>query len=253
MSLKGKKGLILGVANDASIATGCAEAMVAAGAEVILSYGHPKAAPFVQPIADRLGAGQAIFADAGDDNSLEALFAEVKSRLGRLDFLIHSIAFAPATDLQGPLTDCSRPGVLQAMDISCYSLIACARRSRALMAEGGSIITMSYYGAEKYVPHYNLMGPVKSALEHCARYLAWELGPDGIRVNVLSPGPLLTRAASGLAEFQNMKEIIDSKKPIKAPLNNLQVGEMAAFLASDTASNISGEVIHIDGGYHLAG
>ena len=251
--LKGKKGLILGVANDASIATGCAEAMVNHGAEVILSYGHPKSLPYVQPISNRLQAGDPVFADVSDDDSLDALFETIKERFGHLDFLVHSVAFASAKDLHGPVVNCSREGFLQAMDISCYSLIACACRAQALMSAGGSIATMTFYGAEKYVANYNIMGPIKTALEHTARYLAYELGPKSIRINALSPGTLPTRAASGIAGFETLRQTWKERAPIKDALAASQVGEAAAFLASDNAKTITGEVIHIDGGYHLAG
>lgn len=248
-----KRGLVVGVANDQSIAWGCAEAFRKDGAEVALTYLNEKAKPHVGPLAERLNAP--IFAplDITDDAQLEALFATIREKWGKLDFVLHSIAFAPKADLQGRVVDCSREGFSAAMDISCHSFIRLARMAEPLMTDGGSILTMSYYGAEKVVTNYNMMGPVKAALEASVRYLAAELGLKRIRVNGLSPGPIKTRAASGLGDF----DALMAKAAENAPLHQLvtidQVGEAAAFLVSDKAKQITGQIIYVDNGYNVCG
>ena len=249
--LENKVALVAGVANTHSIAAGCAQAISAAGAEVALTYTTEKAKPYVQPVADAIGASLLLPLDVEAEDELEAVFAAVDARWGRLDILVHSIAYCPATDLHGRVTDCSRDGFARAMDISVHSLIRMARLAEPLMSEGGTILTMTYYGGEKVVDHYNIMGPVKAALEGTMRSLAVELGPRQIRVNALSPGPLQTRAGSGIAHFD---ELIDAAR-LRAPEHCLvtikDVGDVAVMLASDGARYISGDIAYVDGGLHV--
>lgn len=250
-ALEGKVALIVGVANGHSIAAGCAQAFADAGAEVALTYVNETAKPYVQPVADAVGAKLLLPLDVEVPGQMEAVFASVKDRWGRLDILVHSIAFCPANDLHGRVTDCSQAGFARAMDISVHSLIRMARLAEPLMANGGSILTMTYYGGEKVVDHYNIMGPVKAALEGTMRALAVELGPKRIRVNALSPGPMQTRAGSGIAHFD---ELIDAARA-RAPAQNLvtieDVGAVAAMLASDSTRSISGDITYVDGGLHV--
>jgi len=244
------KGLIVGIANEHSIAWGCAKVLHKAGAELAITYQNDKAKNYVQPLAESISTSIFMPFDVTNSVQLDALFQTIKSTWGRLDFIIHSIAFAPKDDLQGRVVDCSRDGFIMAMDISCHSLIRLAKAAEPLMTNGGSIITMSYYGAEKVVQNYNIMGPVKAALEASVRYLAMELGCKNIRVNALSPGPVKTRAASGLVGFD---ELIEKTKN-EAPLNQLvtieEIGEAAYFLISK-ANSVTGQVISLDGGYNI--
>ncbi|WP_262298283.1 enoyl-ACP reductase FabI [Microvirga sesbaniae] len=249
--LEGKVGLVVGIANDQSIAAGCAYAFQAAGASLAVTYLNEKARPYVEPVAKSVDA--AIFEplDVETDEQLEALFSTIEARWRRLDFLLHSIAYCPKADLQGRVTDCSREGFAQAMDISVHSLIRLTRRAEPLMSAGGSILTMSYYGAEKVVDHYNIMGPVKSALEATVRYLAAELGPKGIRVNALSPGPLRTRAASGISHFDEIINEAQARAPEHRLVTIEEVGAIAACLASDASQSMTGNTAHVDAGYHI--
>ena len=249
--LKGKRGLVVGVANHDSIATGCARAFKAAGAELALTYLNEKAKPYVQPVADELEATILQPLDVQSDEQMDALFARIVSEWGSLDFLLHAIAFCPMEDLHGRVTDCSREGFAQAMDISCHSLIRMAKRAEPLMKDGGTLLTLSYYGADKVVDHYNIMGPVKSALESTVRYLAAELGPQGIRVNALSPGPLKTRAASGIAHFDSLIDAAREHAPEHRLVSIDDVGNMAMGLVSDAACNVTGNISYIDAGYHV--
>lgn len=249
--LKGKKGLIAGVANAESIAYGCARACHGAGAELLLAYGNPKSEPHVRPLLAALGDPPAVLCDVTDEAQMQALFELVRQRWGRLDFLIHSIAFAPREDLQGRLIDCSSAGFHTAMEVSCYSFIRMAKLAEPLMGEGGCLLTMSYYGAEKVVENYNLMGPVKAALEGVVRYLAAELGPRGVRVHALSPGPLRTRAASGIAQFDQLMARAVERAPQRRLVSIDDVGASAAFLASDAASALTGLTLYVDAGYQI--
>ncbi|MDP3561823.1 MAG: enoyl-ACP reductase FabI [Legionellaceae bacterium] len=246
----GLKGLIVGIANEHSIAWGCAKVLHKAGAELAVTYQNEKAKNYVQPLADVISAPIFMPFDVTNTLQLDELFQTIKSTWGKLDFIIHSIAFAPKEDLHGRVVDCSRDGFIMAMDISCHSLIRLAKAAEPLMSNGGSIITMSYYGADKVVRNYNLMGPVKAALESSVRYLAMELGNKNIRINALSPGPIKTRAASGLVGFDELMK----KAAHEAPLNQLvtieEIGETACFLISK-ANSITGQVIYIDGGYNI--
>lgn len=253
MFLHGKRGLVVGIANDASIAWGCARAFRAHGAELAVTWLNDKARSYVEPLAEQLEAPIRMPLDVTRPEEMTALFAEIERRWGRLDFLLHSIAFAPKADLQGRLVDSSREGFLTAMDVSCHSLMRLAAAAEPLMSEGGSILTMSYYGAEKVVTHYNLMGPVKAALEASVKYLAAELGAQRIRVNALSPGPIKTRAASGLADFDRLMEQAAERAALHQLVTLEQIGEMAAFLAGDQAHQVTGQTIYVDAGYHIRG
>ena len=247
----GLKGLIVGVANEHSIAWGCAKALREAGAELALTYLNDKAKPHVEPLARSVNAVLFLPLEVTDEAQLAALFETVRARWGRLDFIIHSIAFAPKDDLQGRVADSSRAGFMTAMDVSCHSLIRLAKAAEPLMTEGGAILTMSYLGAEKVVANYNLMGPVKAALESSVRYLAAELGPKGIRVNALSPGPVMTRAASGLSHFDELLRKAAAESPLRRAATIEEIGEVAAFLVSARARLITGQTIYADGGFSI--
>jgi enoyl-[acyl-carrier protein] reductase I len=251
--LSGKKGLVVGIANDASIAWGCAEAFRRHGAELAVTYLNEKAKPYVQPLAERLEATLCMKLDVTQPKEQDALFSAIESRWGKLDFLLHSIAFAPKADLQGRVVDSSSAGFTQAMDISCHSLMRLAKAAEPLMKDGGAILTMSFYGAEKVVTHYNLMGPVKAALEASVKYLSAELGRQHIRVNALSTGPIKTRAASGLTDFDRLMEDAAGKAPLHQLVTLEQVGEMASFLTSDHAQQVTGQTIYVDAGYNVRG
>lgn len=249
--LKGKKALVVGVANEHSIAWGCAKAFHELGAEVALTYLNEKAKRFVEPLAESIGA--TIFAplDVEQPGQMEALFERLQRDWGRLDIAVHSIAWAPKDDLQGGLLDSSAAGFARAMDVSCHSFIRLARAAAPLMTDGGSLFAMSYYGAEKVVDNYNLMGPVKAALEASCRYLAFELGPRGIRVHPISPGPLKTRAASGLKDFDLLLADAAQKAPIGELVDIMDVGFACAYLATPYARRITGGTIYVDGGVHV--
>ncbi len=251
--MKDKKGLVVGVANEHSIAWGCTQALHAAGAELAITYLNDKAKPYVEPLAAEIKAPIFMPLDVTNVEQSTALFAEIKRRWGRLDFLLHAVAFAPKADLQGRFTDSSSAGFSMAMNISCHSLVRLAKAAEPLMAEGGSILTMSYYGSEKVIPDYGLMGPVKAALEASVRYLAAELAPQGIRVNALSPGPVKTRAASGLTDFDKLLAKAADEAPLHQLMTIEQIGEMATFLMSDKAKHIIGQVIYVDNGYNIMG
>lgn len=251
IDLAGKRGLVIGIANDHSIATGCADAFAAAGARLAVTYVNEKADPYVRPVADALGAELLMPCDVRVPGQLEAVFEQVRQHWGGLDFLLHSIAFAPKEDLHGRVTDCSAPGFAMAMDVSCHSFIRMARLAEPLMAEGGCLLTVTFYGSERVVEHYNIMGPVKAALESSVRYLAAELGPKGVRVHAISPGPIKTRAASGIDRFDELLERAATNAPQQQLVDIWDVGRLAAFLVSDAAKLITGTIIPVDGGQHL--
>lgn len=249
--LKGKKALVTGIANDQSIAWGCAKAFHRFGADIAVTYLNEKARKYVAPLAEEVDAKLFLPLDVQKEGQLEAVFSEIGRLWGRLDLCVHSLAFAPKEDLQGRVTDCSKDGFLTAMDISCWSFIRMAKLAEPLMKEGGSLFTMSYYGAHMVVENYNMMGPVKAALESATRYMATELGPKGIRVHAVSPGPLKTRAASGISEFDQLLQKAQSKAPARSLVSIEDVGAAVAFLGTDAAKLITGETLYIDGGYHI--
>lgn len=251
--LSGKKGLVLGIANEYSLAYGCAKAFRALGAELAVTYLNLKAKPFVEPLAKEVEAPIFLPVDVREPQQLEAVFEAIARSWGKLDFALHAIAFAPKEDLHGRLTDCSRDGFLQALDVSCHSFLRVARLAEPLMHEGGALFTMSYYGAEKVIEHYNVMGPVKAALESAVRYLAYELGPRAIRVHAISAGPVKTRAASGLDHFDELLELTARRAPAKHLVSIEDVGVAVAWLATDYAKLITGETVYVDGGYHIMG
>jgi enoyl-[acyl-carrier protein] reductase I len=251
--LGGKKGLVLGIANQHSIAYGCAKAFRALGAEVAVTYLDEKAKPYVEPLARELAAPLFLPCDVREPGQLEGVFQAMRDLWGTIDFALHAIAFAPKEDLHGRLTDCSRDGFLQAMDISCHSFLRMARLAEPVMPNGGALFTMSYYGAEKVVEHYNVMGPVKAALESAVRYLAFELGPKGIRVHAISPGPVKTRAASGIDHFEELLARAAERAPARRLVDIEDVGAATAVLATDYAKLITGETVYVDGGYHVLG
>jgi enoyl-[acyl-carrier protein] reductase I len=249
--LQGKRGLIVGIANEHSIAFGCASKLRAFGAELAVTYLNDKAERFVRPLAEEIQASLILPLDVEKPGELKAVFDQIRAKWGRLDFLLHSIAFAPRQDLHGRLIDCSLPGFQQAMRVSCYSFIEMARLAEPLMTNGGALLTLSYYGAERVVDHYNIMGPVKAALEATTRYLSDELGEKGIRVYAVSPGPLKTRAASGIAEFDELVEAAVRRSPAHRLVDIAEVGRVATFLVSGAASGMTGDTIYVDAGLHI--
>ena len=251
--LKGKKALVIGVANDSSIAYGCAKAFRELGADVAITYLNDKAKPHVEPLARELEASLFLPLDVAVPGALERVFEEVAAKWGKLDILVHSIAFAPKEDLQGGLLNCSAEGFAKAMDVSCHSFVRMAKLAAPLMTEGGTMFAMSYLGANKVVPNYNVMGPVKAALEASCRYLAHELGPRGIRVHPISPGPLKTRAASGLKDFELLLNEAASRAPVGELVDIDDVGYTCAYLATPYARRLTGQTLYVDGGVNIMG
>lgn len=249
--LSGKKGLIVGIANEHSIAWGCARALHAAGAELAVTWLNDKARPWVEPLAQQLASPLQLPLDVEQPGQMDAVFETIGQQWGRLDFLLHSIAYAPKDDLHGRVADSTREGFLRAMDVSCHSFIRMAHLAEPLMTHGGSLLTMSYLGADEVVDHYGLMGPVKAALESSVRYLAAELGPSGIRVNAISPGPLATRAASGIAHFDQLLAEAAQRAPLRRLVDIDDVGALCVFLAGDAARSITGDTLYVDSGYHI--
>lgn len=251
--LAGKRGLIVGIANEQSIAYGCALAMRQAGAEVAVTYLNDKAQPHVRPLAEQLGCALVLPCDVREEGQLEDTFAAVAREWGRLDFVLHAIAYAPREDLHGRLTDASAAGFATAMDVSCHSFLRMARLAEPLMTQGGTLLTVTFYGSSRVVEHYNLMGPVKAALESSVRYLAAELGPRDIRVHAISPGPIRTRAASGIDRFDELMAREAAAAPQRHLAEIADVGALARFLVSDAARRITGTIIPVDGGRHVVG
>lgn len=249
--LSGKKALVVGIANEHSIAYGCARMLRKAGAELAITYLNSQSKPFIEPLLPELNPAIFLPCNVTQEGEIETVFEEISTTWGELDILVHSIAFAPKEDLQNPLHKSSKEGFLMAMDITCHSFIRMARLAQPLMSKGGSLFAMSFYGAEKVVHNYNLMGPIKAALESSVRYLAAELGHQKIRVIALSPGPLKTRAASGLEDFDSFLEQAKEKSPLSSLVDITDVGAMLTFLASDYAKNITGNTIYIDSGFHI--
>jgi enoyl-[acyl-carrier protein] reductase I len=249
--LSGKKALVAGIANDQSIAYGCARAFRELGADIAVTYLNEKAKPHVAPLARELAAPIFMPLDVAKPGELEAVFERIAKEWGRLDILVHSIAWAPKDDLQGGLLDVSADGFAKAMDISCHSFIRMAKLAAPLMTDGGTMFAMSYLGANRVVPNYNVMGPVKAALEAACRYLAFELGPKGIRVHPVSPGPLKTRAASGLKDFDLMLAEAAQKAPVGELVDIMDVGFACAYLATPYARRITGDTVYVDGGVNI--
>lgn len=247
-ALKGKKALVIGIANEHSIAYGCARAFREVGADLAVTFLNEKAKPHVEPLAKEIEAALFLPLDVSKPGELEAVFDQIRRKWGRLDILVHSIAFAPKEDLQGGLLNCSAEGFSIAMDISCHSFIRMARLAAPLMKDGGTLFAMSYHGAQKVVPNYNVMGPVKAALEAACRYLAYELGPQKILVHAISPGPLKTRAASGLKDFDRMLNDAVERSPVGELVDVMDVGFTCAFLATPYARRLTSQTMYVDGG-----
>jgi enoyl-[acyl-carrier protein] reductase I len=249
--LAGRRALVVGIANEHSIAYGCAHAFRSLGADLAITYLNDKARPHVAPLAEALGAPIFLPLDVQRPGELEAVFDAVRKQWGRLDIVVHSIAFAPKEDLQGGLLDCSAEGFKVAMDVSCHSFVRMAKLAAPLMTEGGTLFAMSYHGAQKVVPNYNVMGPVKAALEAACRYLAYELGPKGIRVHPVSPGPLKTRAASGLKDFDLLLNEAAARAPVGELVDIDDVGYACAYLATPYARRVTGQTLYVDGGVSI--
>ena len=251
--MAGKKGVILGVANEKSIAWGIAKACAAAGAELAFTYQGEALEKRVRPLADSLGSKIVLPCDVTSEDSMDAVFETLKSEFGELDFMVHGIAFSDKDELKGQYLQTSRANFLRTMDISCYSLTALAQRAAPLMAKGGSILTLTYYGAERVMPHYNVMGVAKAALEASVRYLASDMGPTGIRVNAISAGPIKTLAASGIGDFRYILKWNELNSPLRRNVTIDEVGKSGLYFLSDLSSGVTGEVHHVDSGYHTVG
>jgi enoyl-[acyl-carrier protein] reductase I len=249
--LAGQKALVIGVANDQSIAYGCAKAFHMVGAELAITWLNERARPYVEPLAQELSATITGAVDVSVPGQMEAIFERIRSEWGHLDILVHSIAFAPREDLQGGLLNCSAEGFAKAMDVSCHSFVRMAKLASPLMTNGGSMFAMSYYGANRVVQNYNVMGPVKAALEAACRYLAYELGLQGIRVHAISPGPLKTRAASGLKDFELLLNEAAQKAPLGELVDIMDVGFTCAYLATSLARRVTGGTVYVDGGANI--
>jgi enoyl-[acyl-carrier protein] reductase I len=251
--MQGKRGLIMGLANDRSIAWGIAQAVAAQGATLAFSYQGEQLKKRVEPLAESLGSPKLFECDVASDDSIDALFAALKAEWGQLDFLVHAIGFADKNELRGRYVDTSRSGFALAMDISVYSFTAVCQRAAAMMGPGGSLLTLTYYGAEKVMPHYNVMGVAKAGLEASVKYLAEDLGKDGIRVNAISAGPIKTLAASGIGDFRYIMKWNELNSPLRRNVTQEEVGKAALYLLSDLGSGTTGENLHVDAGYHVVG
>ena len=251
-SLAGKKGLILGVANESSIAWGCTQLMHQLGAELVVSCLNDKARRFVEPLTQPIGV-DLVTCNVEEAGELEAVVEHAIASMGQLDFVIHSIAWAPLADLHGNVVDSSSDGFSRAMAVSCHSFARLAKLCTPHMPNGGSMLSMTYLGADEAVPHYGLMGPVKAALESLTRYMAMELGEQGIRVHAVSPGPILTRASSGIASFDDLMANAVAKSPLKRLVTLPEIANLCAFLCTDAASGMTGQTIYVDGGCHAMG
>jgi len=251
--MKGKRGLVMGLANDKSIAWGIARALADQGAELAFSYQGEQLRKRVLPLAERLGTARVFECDVSDMDSLDRLFAELKALWGEVDFVVHAIGFSDKSELRGRYVDTSRENFLMTMDISVYSFTAVCKRAAAMMRPGGSLLTLTYYGAEKVMPHYNVMGLAKAALESSVMYMAEDLGKDGIRVNAISAGPIKTLAASGIGDFRYILKWNELNSPLRRNVTQEEVGKAAIYLLSDLGSGTTGEVLHVDAGYHAVG
>ena len=251
--MKGKRGLIMGLANDRSLAWGISKALAAEGAELAFSYQGEALEKRVRPLAEQVGADFLIDCDVADMANLDRAFETLAARWPTIDFLVHAIGFSDKNELRGKFVDTSLDNFLQTMNISAYSFVAVTRRARALMPNGGSVLTLSYYGAEKVVPHYNVMGVAKAALETSVKYLAMDLGPENIRVNAISAGPIKTLAASGIGDFRYILKWNEYNSPLRRNVTIEDVGGGALYLLSDLASGVTGEIHHVDAGYNVIG
>jgi enoyl-[acyl-carrier protein] reductase I len=251
--MHGKKGLIMGLANDKSIAWGIAKACADAGAELAFSFQGDALRKRVEPLAASVGSDIVLPCDVGDEASIDALFDSLKERWGNLDFIVHAIGYSDKGELRGRYVDTSRQNFLTSMDISVYSFTAVVQRAEKMMNEGGSCLTLTYYGAERVMPHYNVMGLCKAALEASVRYMAEDLGKDGIRVNAISAGPIKTLAASGIGDFRYILKWNEYNSPLRRTVTIDDVGKSALYLLSDLGSGTTGEVLHVDSGYHVVG
>jgi enoyl-[acyl-carrier protein] reductase I len=251
--MAGKRGLIMGLANDKSIAWGIAKAVAAQGAELAFSYQGEALKKRVDPLAAEVGSDFVAECDVGDEASLDRLFEVLKERWGTLDFVVHAIGFSDKNELRGRYVDTSKDNFLMTMDISVYSFTSVCRRAAALMPDGGSLLTLTYYGAEKVMPHYNVMGLAKAALEASVKYIAEDVGKDGVRVNAISAGPIKTLAASGIGDFRYIMRWNELNSPLRRNVTQEEVGKAALYLLSDLGSGTTGEVLHVDAGYHVVG
>jgi enoyl-[acyl-carrier protein] reductase I len=251
--MTGKRGLIMGLANDRSLAWGIAKAVAEQGAELAFSYQGEAMEKRVRPLAEQLGADFLIDCDVTDMAAIDRAFAEIEARWGRLDFLVHAIGFSDKNELRGKFVDTSLDNFLLTMNVSAYSFVAVTRKARALMPDGGAVLTLSYYGAEKVIPHYNVMGVAKAALETSVKYLAMDLGPEKIRVNAISAGPIKTLAASGIGDFRYILKWNEYNSPLRRNVTIEDVGGAALYLLSDLAGGVTGEIHHVDGGYNVVG
>ncbi|MCC5972168.1 MAG: enoyl-ACP reductase FabI [Pararhodobacter sp.] len=251
--MEGKRGLVMGLANDKSIAWGIAQALAAQGAELAFSYQGEQLKKRVVPLAERLGTPRVFECDVANMESLDQLFADLKALWGEIDFVVHAIGFSNKDELRGRYVDTTRENFLMTMDISVYSFTAVCKRAAAMMRPGGSLLTLTYYGAEKVMPHYNVMGLAKAALESSVMYMAEDLGRDGIRVNAISAGPIKTLAASGIGDFRYIMKWNELNSPLRRNVTQEEVGKAALYLLSDLGSGTTGEVLHVDAGYHVVG
>lgn len=251
--MQGKRGLIMGLANDKSIAWGIAKACADAGAELAFSYQGDALLKRVEPLAASVGSDIVLPCDVGDEASIDALFASLEDRWGKLDFVVHAIGFSDKSELRGRYVDTTRNNFQMSMDISVYSFTAVVQRAEKMMTDGGSCLTLTYYGAEKVMPHYNVMGVAKAALEASVRYLAEDLGKDNIRVNAISAGTIKTLAASGIGDFRLIMKWNEYNSPLRRTVTQEEVGKSALYLLSDLGSAVTGEVLHVDAGYHVVG
>ena len=251
--LSGKKGIIFGVANDHSLAWACAKALYSEGAELAFTYQAEALERRVKPLAESVGSTFVEQCDLGQDENIQAAFDKLASKWDSIDFVVHAVAFANKDDLEGHFVDTTRKGFALALDVSAYTLTAVTKAALPLMKNGGSVVTLTYYGAEKVVPHYNVMGVAKAALEASVRYLASDLGEKNVRVNAISAGPVRTLAAMGIAGFRDMLKYVEQRAPLKRNVQAEEVGKTALYLVSDLASAVTGEVIHVDCGYSIVG
>ena len=251
--MAGKRGLIMGLANDKSIAWGIARAIASQGAELAFSYQGEALKKRVDPLAQQLGSELVLPCDVSDEASIEALFQELQQKWGKLDFVVHAIGFSDKEQLRGRYADTTRDNFLMTMDISVYSFTTVSRHAAAMMPDGGSLLTLTYYGAERVMPHYNVMGVAKAALEASVRYLAEDLGKDGIRVNAISAGPIKTLAASGIGDFRYIMKWNELNSPLRRNVTQEDVGNSALYLLSDLGAGVTGETHHVDAGYHVVG